>query len=134
MCLLDVQCPVQHHCNPVFSSFHVRNIQKKLEFIAQFTATMMYYVVVAKDDSRFNTWNTLFINIELIYIHGLQVPDDMCHETWEQSIYICCKKARLVYQPTAVVGAVLKSKQSNHTTSSVNYITEGDEIVNKGFR
>ena len=46
-CFLDVQCPVLHHCNPIYSSFHVRsNVQKKLEFFAQFTATMMYYVVV----------------------------------------------------------------------------------------
>ena len=35
-CFLDVQCPVLHHCNPVYSSFLVRsNVQKKLEFFTQ---------------------------------------------------------------------------------------------------
>ena len=42
----------------------------------------------------------------------------MCHEMQEQSIYIYYKKARLIYQPIAVAGAVLKSKRHDHATQA----------------
>ena len=40
-----------------------------------------------KDNSRFDL-NTLFIKTELKHIYILQVPDDMCHETWETNINV----------------------------------------------
>ena len=98
-------CPVLHNCNPVFSILCEKAdsllLHRKQEFLerqesfAQLAATMMYYDVV-KEWLQVDDLNTLLINIELIYIHALQVPDDMCYEM-QEPIYIYHKKARLVY-------------------------------------
>ena len=47
-CFLDIQCPVLHHCNPLFSSIVHRKKEflERQELFAQLTATMMYYYVV----------------------------------------------------------------------------------------
>ena len=99
------------------------NVQKKQEFLETrvlYSGLPPWFIMKCWKGwlQVYNLKQNSLLNAKLIYMFALWDPDDMCHETWEP-VFICTAKM-LDSSTGLLVGALLKSRWSDHTTSSLH--------------